>query len=67
MSAPIGKIMQGVMYIHHVIDIKPRLVRLMLQVRLKTSSLTDDPRGVGDPKVIWSRIRLFRRFLEGDE
>ncbi|KIK38106.1 hypothetical protein CY34DRAFT_809704 [Suillus luteus UH-Slu-Lm8-n1] len=44
--------MRGVMYIH-VIDIKPRLVRLMLN-RLKTSPLTDVARGIADPKVIWS-------------
>ncbi|KIK33598.1 hypothetical protein CY34DRAFT_813504, partial [Suillus luteus UH-Slu-Lm8-n1] len=44
--------MQGVMYIH-VIDIKPRLVRSM-RLRLKTSPLTDVPRGVADPKVIWN-------------
>ncbi|KIK43153.1 hypothetical protein CY34DRAFT_804159 [Suillus luteus UH-Slu-Lm8-n1] len=43
--------MQGVMYIH-VIDINPRLVRLML--RLKTSPLTDAARGIADTKVIWS-------------
>ncbi|KAG2743835.1 hypothetical protein P692DRAFT_20138138, partial [Suillus brevipes Sb2] len=52
---PFVKIMQRVMYIH-LIDIKPRLVRLMLM--LKTSPLTDVPRRIADPKVIWSRIRL---------
>lgn len=48
-SAPFDKITQGATYTH-VINIKPRLVRLIL--RLKTSPLADIPRGIANPKVI---------------